>query len=277
MRVRAALLAACLVALAAAAADAPRLQAQGAAGPRYYLALGDSLAAGTQPGTLFSGEGYADQLLVLERPRFPGLVLRKLACPGETSTAFRRGGRCPYPKRTQLAQAAAFLRAHRGRIAFVTIDIGANDYLRCRTAQIGCAAGAFNGVRKNLPPILRTLRTAAGPRVPIVGMEYYAPLLARWLNGPSGQLEARAHAAFVIGGNALLRELYRRGHARVARVESAFATRDFKHTEALSDGVIVPRSVARVCRLTWMCAKTNIHPNREGYGVIARSFAAALR
>jgi lysophospholipase L1-like esterase len=268
---------ACLLAVASAGSASGSEPRRAHAAPRYYVALGDSLAAGTQPGMLFSDEGYADQLLVLERRRFPGLVLRKLACPGETSTAFRRGGRCPYPRRTQLAEATAFLRAHRGRIAFVTLDIGANDYLRCRTQQVRCAAGAFNGVRKNVPPIVRALRAAAGPRVPIVGMEYYAPLLARWLDGSTGRAEASAHVAFVAAGNALLRRLYRDNGARVARVEAAFATRNFTARESLPNDRLVPRNVARICRLTWMCSKGNIHPNREGYGVIARAFAAALR
>ena len=276
MIVRALALLACVVAGAGLAGSAGGGR-RAATPARYYVALGDSLASGTQPGVLFGKEGYANQLLTLERRRFRGLRLVKLACPGETSVAFRRGGRCPYPRKTQLAEASAFLRAHRGRVAFVTIDIGANDYLRCRTAELGCAAGAFNGIRDNVPPIVRALRRAAGPRVPIVGMEYYAPLLARWLDGVTGQAEASAHVAFVAAGNTLLRRLYRDNGARVAGVEAAFATRNFTARENLGDDRSVPRNVARICRLTWMCSKGNIHPNREGYGVIARAFAAALR
>lgn len=272
MAVRVAIVLACLAACAGSAAAA-----SGEAPTRYYVALGDSLAAGTQPGKLFTPDGYANQLVQLERRKIRGLRLVKLACPGETSTAFRTGGRCPYPKKTQLAEATAFLRAHRGRIAFVTLDIGANDYLRCRTAQLGCAAGAFNGIRENLPPILRALRRAAGPRVRIVGMEYYAPLVTRWLDGAAGQAEAAAHVGFIAAGNELLRRLYRGNGARVARVESAFATRNFTARETLPDGRSVPRNVARVCRWTWMCARGDIHPNRAGYGAIARAFAAALR
>jgi len=34
---------------------------------------------------------------------------------------------CGFPPGSQLAQAEEFLRAHRGEIAFVTIDVGAND------------------------------------------------------------------------------------------------------------------------------------------------------
>src|SRR6266550_1668499 len=61
----------------AAAAETPA--------PVYYLSLGDSLAAGTQPGRLFTNEGYADQLATLLRPRMPNLRLVKLGCPGETT------------------------------------------------------------------------------------------------------------------------------------------------------------------------------------------------
>jgi lysophospholipase L1-like esterase len=244
---------------------------------RYHVALGDSLAAGTQPGRLFTREGYADQLAALRRRRTPRLRLVKLACPGETSTALRRGGRCPYPRGSQLAQAAAFLRANRGRIAFVTIDIGANDYLQCAARDLSCAVATLDSVRTNLPPALRTLRRAAGKRVPIVGMDYYAPFLSRWTDGGAGELEARTHAGFVASGNALLRTLYQRSGARVARVERAFATHDFTTLETLPGGETAPRNVARVCRLTWMCSHRDIHPNAEGHGVIARAFADALR
>jgi lysophospholipase L1-like esterase len=270
---RAALVLGSLLALVVAAG------AGGSAAPRtiYYVALGDSLAAGTQPGRLFTDEGYADQLYALERERRPGLRLRKLACPGETTTAFRRGGRCPYPRKTQLAQATAFLRAHRGRIALVTIDIGANDFLLCRGATLRCAARSLASVRRNLPPILRALRRAAGPRVRIVGMDYYAPLVARWTDGRSGQAEAAAHVAFVASGNALLRSLYRRGGAKVARVEGAFATRDFRTFETIPEAGRVPRNVAQVCRLTWMCSRGDIHPNDAGYRLIAFAFDRVLR
>jgi hypothetical protein len=39
----------------------------------------------------------------------------------------------------------------------------------------------------------------------------------------------------------------------------------------------VPLNVAKTCTLTSMCASQNIHPNAQGYGVIAQAFAAALR
>lgn len=271
------LLASALAVAVACGAGGAEPRTEAAAPVRYYLALGDSLAVGTQPGRLFSGAGYADQLLRLRQRRQPRLRLIRLACPGETTTAFRRGGRCPYPRGSQLAQAAAFLRANRGRVALVTIDIGANDLLRCGGGGEACTRRAVASLRSNLPPILRELRRAAGPRVPIVGMDYYAPLLARWLEGGDGERAARRHLdGAVIPGNAALRAVFRARGVRVARVEAAFATRRFTPLEALPDGRSVPRNVAAICRLTWMCSQGNIHANADGHRTIARAFDAQL-
>ena len=101
----------------------------------YYLALGDSLSQGVQPdaagGDVETGQGYADQLYAALLPAHPGLRLVKLGCPGETSKTMIDGGICRYPGGSQLAAAVAFLRAHRGRMFLITIDIGANDPEDC--------------------------------------------------------------------------------------------------------------------------------------------------
>jgi lysophospholipase L1-like esterase len=76
------------------------------------------------------------------------------------------GGICSYDHGSQLDEAVAFLKAHRSFVAFVTIDIGANDF-PCQDAscvQVGAAA-----IQQNLPSILAALRQAAGADVPIVG------------------------------------------------------------------------------------------------------------
>jgi hypothetical protein len=39
----------------------------------------------------------------------------------------------------------------------------------------------------------------------------------------------------------------------------------------------VPLNVAKTCTLTSMCTQQNIHPNAQGYGVIAQAFGAALK
>src|SRR5262249_46072440 len=106
----------------------------------YYLSLGDSYAQGYQPiggppsplGFPGYNQGYADQLLKLVRNRYDHLQLVKLGCGGETTTTMIAGTPWCGPKITpgsQLAQATAFLEAHRGEVAFVTIDIGGNDII----------------------------------------------------------------------------------------------------------------------------------------------------
>ncbi len=55
----------CALVLAAGAPAAAAAAAPGASGdvaPLYYVSLGDSLAAGTQPSFFATDEGYADQL-----------------------------------------------------------------------------------------------------------------------------------------------------------------------------------------------------------------------
>src|SRR2546421_7362458 len=96
----------------------------------YYLALGDSLAFGFQPNHDFT-HGYVQQLSAT----LPNLVLNNLGCPGETSTSLVLGGKCPYPGgRSQLDTAIAFLRAHRGKVRLITLDIGGDDGEHCVTA-----------------------------------------------------------------------------------------------------------------------------------------------
>src|SRR2546421_4825735 len=98
----------------------------------YYLALGDSLAFGFQPTPDHDfTHGYVQQLSAT----LPNLVLDNLGCPGETSTSLVLGGKCPYPGgRSQLDTAIAFLRAHRGKVRLITLDIGGNDGDHCVTA-----------------------------------------------------------------------------------------------------------------------------------------------
>src|SRR5262249_42208485 len=97
-------------------------------GVRYYLALGDSLAGGTNAtrvGVAFTDMGYADQLQAVLAVQDPKLKLVKLGCPGESSVSMRFGSQpsttvlsCGsadyyknvlYPRGTQLAEAVSFL------------------------------------------------------------------------------------------------------------------------------------------------------------------------
>jgi lysophospholipase L1-like esterase len=249
----------------------------------FYVSVGDSLAAGVQPigdpSNLYrTDSGYAEQLLEIARSDAPKLSLVKLGCPGETTTTMIAGGICAYPHGSQLDEAVAFLHAHGSKVAFVTIDIGANDF-PCQAAE--CIPAGVASIQANLPSILTALREAAGPNVPIVGMTLYNPFLAAWFLGPDGQAFARASATQLMGPvNALLRGLFVSAGDAVADLETAFSSNDFDTLVELPGAGTVPLNVARICMWTWVCAPAPLgpdnHANTAGYGVIAHAFAIAL-
>jgi lysophospholipase L1-like esterase len=293
MRARLALSAACAVLALLTCAGAAS-----AAAPRYYLALGDSLAQGMQPNaaglTLNTDDGYADQLYAIERRRIPGLRLVKLGCGGETTTSFLTGRGnagdalllgCNPAGGSQMSAAVRFLRAHRrrGEVALLTLDIGANDVDGCVNAggiDTSCVIAGANHISTNLPAIMRRLRKAAAARTPMAAMTLYDPFLELYLN-PSLRSEALSSVGYARNVNEGLVGIYRAAGFRVARVDEAFQTYDESRTASVpGQPGPAPVDVAAVCRLTWMCAAAprgpNIHANRAGYGVIARAFATAL-
>jgi lysophospholipase L1-like esterase len=262
----------------------------GAAGApaSYYLALGDSLSQGVQPNaagvSVDTGHGYSDQVYAALRLRYPSLRLIKLGCQGETTSTMINGGICRYPGGSQLADATAFLRAHRGHVLLVTIDIGANDPEDCGSHQgLGKIASCFGTdvprVVSNLTTIVARLRAAAGPNVRIVGMTYYLPALAEWLSGTPGQAIAWLSEKLAVGYNDTLEQVYAASGARVANVFSAFDSSNFGDQMTVPGIGKVPRNVALICQWTWGCSTPprgpNQHANSAGYGVIARTFLGA--
>jgi len=260
----------------------------------FYLSLGDSLSQGVQPSPaghdVITDRGYADRLAARLRRGLPRLRLVKLGCSGETTVTMIHGGSCHYPAGSQLAQAATFLRSHRGRIALVTIDIGANDPNACLanggvSAILPCVAGRMPQIEKNLGTIMSALRSAAGPQTLIVGMTYYVPELGLWRTGLTGKRVAILTGALAAGANKLLSDQYRQYGARVADVFAAFRTSDFgmKNRHGHSTAAdrarrlgTVPPNVAAICTLTWMCAPAprgpDVHATNAGYRIIARAF-----
>jgi lysophospholipase L1-like esterase len=265
-----------LLAAVAALAGAPTALADADNATSYYLSLGDSLAEGFQP-TFDLDHGYADQLYALLRAHNPKLEHVKLGCGGESTVSMRYGSQDPavafscgppqfyrhrYPQKTQLGEAVAFLHAHAKHVALVTIDLGANDVL---------GPSGLDAALPNLAFIVAELREAVGPGVPIVGMSYYHPFLpVAWASG--GLAAVQDAVASIVALNDALEGVYAVAGDHVADVEGAFATTD----ATLVDGT--PRNVVNVCAWTWMCAPAplgpDIHPNTEGYGVIAQAFAA---
>ncbi len=273
------------------ACSGPSTSARPAAKPvpaSYYLALGDSLAQGVQPdaagASVETRQGYPDQVYAALRPRHPGLRLVKLGCPGETTTTMIDGGICHYPGGSQLAAAVAFLRAHRGHVFLVTVDIGANDLEDCDNQanilkKLSCFVNDVPGADSHLTTIMSRLRTAAGRYVAMVGMSYYLPALAQWRDGLSGQAIARLSERLEVGYNESLEHVYADYDARVANVFGAFDTGNFGGQATVPGLGQVPRNVALLCRWTWECAAPprgpNQHANTAGYGVIARAFLQA--
>jgi lysophospholipase L1-like esterase len=287
-RLAALAISAALVAACGAPAGSSNSPARDKPRASYYLALGDSLSRGVQPdaagASLPTGQGYADQLYATLHGRDRGLRLVKLGCSGETTSTMIKGGICRYPARSQLAQAAAFLRGHRGQVSLITIDIGANDPDSCIQRPTimkiaACVTSSFPQTTENLTKIMSRLRTAAGPAVRVIGMNYYVPALAEWRDGVLGQQVARLAERLVVGYNQLLTAIYRSYDARVANVFGAFHSGDFTDQVTLPGLGRLPRNVAAICTYTWECATAprgpNEHARAVGYGVIALAFLLA--
>lgn len=260
---------------AASAAGAPTDRATG-----WYLALGDSLAAGYQPG---QGDdltgGYVGGVLDAVRETAPKTRLVNVACSGETVVTLVGGGRCDYEEGTQLAQALQFLHAHGRFTRLVTIDIGANDVQRCVSREPlaidhACVQQGMADVQRLLPQVLAQLRQAA-PGAQVVVANYYNPFLAAWLTGPSGQALAQQSAALQQALNGIIAAAAASTGAEVADVATAFRSTDTTPVTVPGLGT-VPTNVATICGWTWMCLLTDIHANDTGYAVMAGTVAGRL-
>jgi lysophospholipase L1-like esterase len=270
------------MAMAGPAAAAPGSSGDHAV--RYYLSLGDSLAAGQQPigdpdDMHRTADGYADQLFAMAKGSVRDLRHVKLGCPGETTVTFREGGICDYRHGSQLDEALSFLRAHRQFMAFITIDLGWNDF-PCETG-LDCIPPGVASIQANLPPLLAALREAAGPDTPIVGATMYDPFLGAWLLGPEGQAFATMSVdRAIVPINNLVEGIYASMGMLVADVEGAFSTTAFTPLVPLPGMGDVPLNVARICAWTWVCAPApygpNNHANHDGYHAMAGAFAAVL-
>ena len=261
-------------------ATTPSVPAPPGSQARYYLALGDSLATGFGAPT---GQGYVDDLASFYGPSVGGLDVEDLACNGETSTSFLNGGTCSYPQGNQLAAAEAFLAAHPGQVALITIDIGGDDIAGCASAtppfsiSQACVANAISAISTNLATIGAAIRSAAGASVPIAGMTYYDPFVIEWLTGADGQAAAQTSLSDLEQLNAALSTAYASFGARVADVAGAFSTTDFSDQVSSPYGT-VPKNVGVACSwLLVLCTTSGqvivgIHPNATGYGVIASAF-----
>ena len=258
-------------------------RARGEDAPVYNLSLGDSLSTGVQPigdadRQFRTDEGFSDQLGAILRPQLPSLRTVKLGYPGESTTTMIDGSLTEYPHGSQLAEAVAFLRRHRGAVACVTIDIGFNDF---ESYVLEALPAGMASIARNLPGILAALQEAADPGTPIVGMTIYDAFLPMWLQGPLGREMARVSVwDAVVPLNAHFCGIYRAAGLPVADVEGAFSTTDFETQVELAGIGQVPINVARACEWTWGAAPPplgpDFHATAAGYRVIAEAFGRVL-
>lgn len=273
------------IALLPAASTAGDGRRGGTGASASYLALGDSLAVGYQPGRGKTDQGYVEVLWRVLRQANPELGLRNVGCVGESTSSMITGNRslCRYRAGSQLDAAVAFLTAHPGQVALITVDIGANDLVgRCLTdaGRIvrACATDLFPRLQVRLARILDAL-AAAAPGVPVVGMTYYNPFLGFWGQVPGGRALARASQRVMAALNVALATTYRNAGAAVADVAATFRTGDFTDTVVVPGQGRVPVNVALTCRWTWFCSPKffgDPHANRTGYRKIARTFEQQL-
>ena len=247
----------------------------------WYLALGDSLAAGYQPG---QGDdptgGYVGGVLDAVRTATPKTKLVNVACSGETVVTMVSGGRCTYEEGTQLEQAVEFLHAHRRTTRLVTIDIGANDVQRCVSRNplgidLVCIQQGLGDVQRLLPQVLAQLHRAA-PGARIVVLNYYNPFLAAYLTGPAGQVIAQQSVGLQTALNAIIAGSAASVGAGVADVSTAFRSTDTTPVTVPALGGSVPTNVATICAWTWMCQLGDIHANDTGYAVMTGAVVARL-
>ena len=244
----------------------------------YYVALGDSLSTG---GGATPGNSYVDDIYAHEESLIPGLQLENLGCAGDSTTEMIHGGNCTnYATGNQLGDAEAFLASHVGAVKFVTIDIGGDDVNGCAPNGVindACVQKGLQALASNMQTILGGLR-AAGGNVPIVGMVYYDPWLAFYLNGPSGQQAAIASLGLLYQLNSELRGAYKQYQAPIAPVQKKFDSWDMALTGSFN-GQTLPQDVANVCNWTHMCDPTSPsnHTNDTGHAVLATAFESRLK
>jgi lysophospholipase L1-like esterase len=262
--------------------------AAAATGAHYYLVLGGSEAEGYQPTSSVAGgapteHGYAQDLVDDLRTRLPGLQIKDMGCPAESTRTMVAGtGRCHPAAGSQLAEAVAFLHAHRNQVPLVTIDIGFNDIAPCiynvTTIDPACVTQGIASVKEYLPTILSELKAAIGRSTVVIGLTHYNPLLGDYL--VSGALGLTLGSIGSINQlNSTLDSLYAEYHIPVANVAAVF---DTNNATKVSDGTrgLIPKSVADICEYTFVCdGPVNgdyAHPTDSGYRLIASTIEHEL-
>ena len=254
------------VPVAAAAAARPATRSP----QSYYLALGDSVAYGAQPAKLAAGlppsgfnTGYVDAFAARLRAVAPRIQVVNYSCPGESTRTFVEGG-CsgrgdvkglhdPFES-TQLAAALAFLRAH--------LRPGEPDHVdalgeRRRRAGRGVQGrfrlhrGSRSRAFARQVPAWRRSSSGCGRRRPV-------PRSSSPGRGISMSTRFRKRLRCSTRSTRRSRE----GRPQARRTSQSCSPSSTRRGTP-------PASEARVCTLTYICRKDDIHPTDAGYRAIA--------
>ena len=256
--------------------------------PTYYVSLGDSYSVGYQP-TKGATPGYATYVA-----RHTGLTLANFGCAGATTTSLLNTVGCPavlpntaggmtYPTTTQMAAATAFITAHAGHIGLITVTIGGNDVVPCARASnpITCVGTAVTAIKNNVTSIASQLRSAAGPKVAIIGSTYPDVILGTYVypTNPASTAAIGLANISVVAFKSLVNPALAQSYAAsfgafvdVTKATGAYTSlKRTVHTKAYGT---IPVPVASVCTLTWFCQKGDIHPMNQGYTLIGKLIVA---
>ena len=270
-------------------------QAASAAKPQHklYVSLGDSYAAGYQPGLGTTRNGFVYQVPALVKSRGYNLKVVNFACAGATTTSLLQQVGCPkaalgpdsrpYPTDTQIGAATKFIKANRSKIALITVSISGNDVTACARGAadpVTCVAAATTGVNTNVTAAAKALRAAAGPKVKIVGTTYPDVVLGAWVNPGTDAAKSLAGLSIIAFKsliNPALTKAYAAGNGSLVDVTAAtgaYGSMDVFNT--LAPYGSIPKPVADVCKISFYCDKTDIHLTTKGYGIIAKLVAGQM-
>jgi lysophospholipase L1-like esterase len=281
------------LALALALALAAPAAADAAKPKRYHVSLGDSYATGFQvidaDTKRNTRNGFAYQVPKLAKKRGYNVKLVNFGCGGATTTSLlERTTECPskapggpdYAGETQIAAAAEFLRANRGKVDLITVSIGGNDVTSCaREAEpIPCVVAAVQQIEENVTEIAERLRKAGGKKPRIVGITYPDVILGQWVGEGANQDLARLSVvAFKDFINPTLKKAYKAAGGRLVDVTKATgAYGSLDETTTLEPYGVIPVPVARVCKLSYYCDYRDIHLRTNGYRLIAKLIVKTL-
>lgn len=247
-----------------------------------YVSIGDSYAAGYQPDKGNNRAGFAYQVADRLAAQGAPLQLVNFACSGATTASILERAGCDslgpgapaYPDQTQVGAVQRFLAEHPGQVKLITVSIGGNDVTACATQAdpVGCVSQAVTALKANLATLLADLRQAAGPATRIIGITYPDVVLGGYLSGDPAQqqLAMLSIDAFKLVINPALQQAYEAAGATFIDVtEATGAYGSFAETTTLAPYGAIPAPVAKVCQLTYICSKRDIHPTDEGYSLIA--------